>query len=39
MYVFAHGETENCEPDNPNPYIPTPRQIGPLSEIFLQVID
>ena len=39
MFVFAYGETENCEPDNPNPCIPTPRQLGPLSEVFLQVID
>jgi len=39
MYTFAYGETGNCIPDNPNPCIPTPRQIGPLSEIFLQVID
>jgi hypothetical protein len=39
MYVLAYGETGICIPDNPNPCIPTPHPIGPLSEIFLQVVD
>ena len=39
MYVLAYGETGLCIPDNPNPCIPKPRPIGPLSEIFLQVKD